>query len=212
MPKPGGCSNPTCVTWSPSPRGTEIGSGACWQGDLGREHFLLERRRHSGEFRVFVDEHGIPPEGAGHDKGISERDSMGSFDIGGDGAERVIGVLPSDVQQLEVGNGLPGEFLTVVIGSDVLDFREADKASDNLSLDRTAFSSSSSTRGAPGSAWRKAMSAEESSRNRSAMFAGKATEFVILTRPVARPFLQEVNVRLAASESSVKGMNDLQGA
>ena len=135
MPKPGGCSNPTCATWSPSPRGTEIGSGACWQGDLGREHFLLERRRHSGEFRVFVDEHGIPPEGAGHDKGISERDSMGSFDIGGDGAERVIGVLPSDVQQLKVGNGLPGEFLTVVIGSDVLDFREADKASDNLSLD-----------------------------------------------------------------------------
>ena len=100
----------------------------------------------------------------------------------------------------------------MVIGSDVLDFREADKASDNLSLDPDRLFQQFKHAGAPGSAWRKAMSAEESSRNRSAMFAGKATEFVILTRPVARPFLQEVNVRLAASESSVKGMNDLQGA
>ena len=56
------------------------------------------------------------------------------------------------------------------------------------------------------------MSAEESSRNRSGMFAGKAMEFVLLTRPVARPLLQEVNDRFVTGEPSVKGMNDLQGA
>jgi maltoporin len=44
------------------------------------------------------------------------------------------------------------------------------------------------------------------------MFAGKAMEFVLLTRPVARPLLQEVNDRFATGEASVKGMNDLQGA
>jgi WD40 repeat protein len=33
------------------------------------------------------------------------------------------------------------------------------------------------------------------------MFAGKAMEFVLLTRPVARPLLQEVNDRFATGEA-----------
>ena len=56
------------------------------------------------------------------------------------------------------------------------------------------------------------MSADESSRNRSGMFAGKAMEFVLLTRPVAHPLLQEVNDRFATGEPSVKVMSRSAGS
>ena len=55
------------------------------------------------------------------------------------------------------------------------------------------------------------MNAELSSRKRSAMVAREPAKFLLFTRPVARPLLQEVDEGIAPSEAPVERMDYLQG-
>ena len=55
------------------------------------------------------------------------------------------------------------------------------------------------------------MHAELSSRKRSAIAARETAKLFLLTRPVARPLLQEADERIAAGEAVVERMDHFQG-